>query len=76
MATIMFRTDGESERALVTLTANGRSASAAIRDSLIHEAQRQDDERLRAEVVALGADSEDVAEAGRVIEALEPLRAW
>ncbi len=76
MATIMFRTDGESERALATLTANGRSASAAIRDSLIHEAPRQDDERLRAEVVALGADSEDVAEARRVIEALEPLRAW
>lgn len=55
-ATITFRPDDESERALAALTADGRSASAAIRDALVHEAQRQDDERLRAEAVALAAD--------------------
>ncbi len=75
MTTITFRPDDESERALAVLTADGRSASAAIRDALVHEAQRQDDERLR-EAVALAADPDDVAEARRVIEDLEPLRAW
>ncbi len=74
--TITFRPDDESERALATLTADGRSASAAIRDALVHEAQRREDERLRAEAAALAADPDDVAEARRVLEDLEPLRAW
>jgi hypothetical protein len=32
--------------------------------------------RLRAEAAALAADPEDVAETRRVLEDLEPLRAW
>ena len=76
MATITFRPDDESERALAILTADGRSASAAIRDALVHEAQRRNDERLRAEAAALAADPEDLAEVRRVLEDLEPLRAW
>lgn len=76
MVTITFRPDDDSERALAALTADGRSVSAAIRDALVHEAQRQEDERLRAEAVALAADPEDLAEARRVLEDLEPLRAW
>jgi len=86
MTTITFRPDDESERALAALTADGSSASTAIRDALVHEAlvhealvheaQRQDDERLRAEAIALAADPDDVAEARRAIEDLEPLRAW
>jgi len=55
---------------------DGRSASAAIRDALVHEAQRREDERLRAEAAALAADPDDIAEARRVLEDLEPLRAW
>lgn len=76
MPTITFRPDDESERALAALTADGRTVSAAIRDALVHEAQRHHDERLRAEAVALAADPNDVAEARRVIAELEPLRAW
>ncbi|MGH3907339.1 MAG: hypothetical protein ACRDTE_24655 [Pseudonocardiaceae bacterium] len=76
MATITFRPDDESERALAVLTADGRSASAAIRDALVHEAQRRNDERLRAEAAALAADPDDLAEVRRVLEDLEPLRAW
>jgi hypothetical protein len=76
MPTITFRPDDESQRALAALMADGRSASAAIRDALVHEAQRQEDERLRAEAIALAADPDDVAEARRVLEDLEPLRAW
>ncbi len=76
MAPITFRLDEESERALAVLTADGRSVSVAIRDALVHEARRLTDERLRAEALALVADPEDVAEARRVLEDLEPLRAW
>ena len=76
MPTVTFRPDDESERALATLTADGRSVSAAIRDALIHEAQRLAEERIRAEATTLAADPEDVAEARRVLEDLELLRAW
>jgi hypothetical protein len=38
--------------------------------ALVHEAQRLADKQLRAEAVALAADSNDVAEARRVIEEL------
>jgi len=76
MATITFRPDEESERALAALTADGRSVSAAIREALVHEARRLADERMRAEAIALAADPEDVAEARQVLEDLEPLRAW
>jgi hypothetical protein len=76
MATITFRPDDESARALAALTADGRSVSTAIRDALVHEAQRLESERLRAEAIALAADPEDLAEARRVLEDLEPLRAW
>lgn len=50
--------------------------SAAIRDALVHEAKRLEDERLRTEAAGLAADPEDVAEARRILEDLEPLRAW
>jgi len=76
MTTITFRPDDESERALAALTAGGRSASAAIREALVHEAQRLQDERLRAEAVALAVDWNDAVEARLVIEDLEPLRVW
>lgn len=38
MPTITYRPDDESARALAVHTADGRSASAAIRDALIHQA--------------------------------------
>ncbi|WP_033438321.1 hypothetical protein [Saccharothrix sp. NRRL B-16314] len=76
MGTITFRPDGEAERALATLTANGRSASAAIRDALLLAAKVQRAGELRAEALALAADPDDVAEARAVLADLEPLRAW
>jgi hypothetical protein len=76
MASITFRPDPESERALQELTADGSSASAAIRDALISAAQARAAQRLRDEAIALSADAEDVAEMRRVLADLEPLRAW
>ncbi|MGH3854772.1 MAG: hypothetical protein ACRDR6_15010 [Pseudonocardiaceae bacterium] len=76
MATITFRSDDESARALAALTADGTSASAAIREALVHEAQRHEEARLRAEAIALARDPTDAAEARQVLADLEPLRAW
>jgi hypothetical protein len=76
MATITFRPDDESARALAALTADGTTVSAAIREALIHEAQRREAARLRAEAIALAQDPADAAETRQVIADLEPLRAW
>jgi Arc/MetJ-type ribon-helix-helix transcriptional regulator len=76
MGTITFRPDQEAEQALERLTADGRSASAAIREALLLAAKVQQAEALRQEALALAADPDDVAEARAVIEDLEPLRAW
>jgi hypothetical protein len=76
MATITFRPDDESARALAALTADGTTASAAIREALIHEVQRRTAVRLRAEAIALAQDPVDAAEARQVLADLEPLRAW
>ncbi|QQQ77619.1 hypothetical protein IOD16_03630 [Saccharothrix sp. 6-C] len=75
MGTITFRPDTETERALERLTADGRSASAAIREALLLAAKVQQAEALREEALALAADPDDVAEARAVLADLEPLRA-
>ena len=76
MGSITFRPDPESERALNELTADGTSASAAIREALINAARARAQQRLRAEAMALAADPDDVAEMQRVQADMEPLRAW
>jgi hypothetical protein len=76
MTSITFRPDPESERALRELTADGTSASAAIRDALINAARARTQQRLRDEATALASDPDDMAEARRVLADMEPLRAW
>ncbi|MFE2751168.1 hypothetical protein ACFXGA_04110 [Actinosynnema sp. NPDC059335] len=76
MGTITFRPDTETEQALATLTSDGRSASAAIREALLLAAKVRQAEELREEALALAADPDDVAEARAVLADLEPLRAW
>lgn len=76
MSSITFRPDPESERALQELTADGTSASAAIREALIASARSHAEQRLRAEATALAADPEDTAEMRRVLADMEALRAW
>jgi hypothetical protein len=75
MSTISFRPDDRTERALAELTADGRSVSAAIRDAVLAAAWAKRRERLRAEALALAADSEDLAEARAVQADLGQLRA-
>lgn len=75
MSTITFRTDDATDDALASLTADGRSASSAIRDALLSAARQQRADRLRAEAEALAADPADVAEARAVLADMAALRA-
>ncbi|KAA2265250.1 hypothetical protein F0L68_05265 [Solihabitans fulvus] len=76
MGTITFRPDDETERALAELTADGRSVSVAIREAVLAAAHAHEDDRLRAESLALAADPGDIAEVRAVLADMEPLRAW
>lgn len=75
-ATITFRPDSEVERALALLTADGTTTSDAIRAAIVASAQRHASALLRDEAAALAADQADRAEAARVLQDLETLRAW
>lgn len=75
-ASITFRPDAEARRALDELVEDGSPVSAVIRDALVEAADRRRRERLRAEVAALAADPEDLAEMKRVREEMDSLRAW
>ncbi len=74
--TITFRTDEDAERALALLTADGTPVSTAVRAALVETAERHARADLRREAVALTADEDDRAEAARVLQEMETLRAW
>ena len=75
-AAISVRLDDEAEQALRTLEAAGLTSSEAIREALVHAAQRlRRSSELAAEVAALDADPDDVAEMQAVSELMESLRA-
>lgn len=76
MATITFRTDAEVDGALRDLGGESGDRSQVIRDAILAMWRRQQDDRLRAEALALSADEADVAEARRVQTEMESLRAW
>ncbi len=73
---ISVRLDDEAEQALRTLEAAGFTRSEAIREALVHAAQRlRRSSELAAEVAALDADPDDAAEMQAVNELMESLRA-
>ena len=75
-AAISVRLDDEAEQALRTLEAAGLTRSEAIREALVHAAQRlRRSSELAAEVAALDADPDDVAEMQAVSKLMESLRA-
>ncbi|OYN84016.1 hypothetical protein [Parenemella sanctibonifatiensis] len=75
-ATISFRPDDETTRALNTLTADGTTISTAVRTAIVEAAARHAKQRLRAEAKSLAADPDDRAEAAQVLHDLESLRTW
>jgi hypothetical protein len=74
--TITFRPDEDAQRALAILTADGTTASSAVRSALIDAARTRARQQLRAEAEELATDAADRAEAAQVLRDMETLRAW
>jgi Arc/MetJ-type ribon-helix-helix transcriptional regulator len=72
--TISVRLDDEAARALDHLTANGRSKSDAVRDSLLAAARLDVLEQARLETEAIAADEADRREKAEVLALMESLR--
>lgn len=74
--TLTVRTDPEVERALASLTRDGRSRSAAARAAILDAERAQRRDRLRAEAEALRDDPDDRAASQALASEMEALRAW
>jgi Arc/MetJ-type ribon-helix-helix transcriptional regulator len=76
MSTLTIRTDSEVERALESLTRDGRSRSEAVRSAILAADREQRRARMRAEAEALRNDPDDVAAAQELAAEMEAIRAW
>ncbi len=75
-ATITFRPDADSQRALEILTADGTSVSTAVRSALIQSARARAANRLRTEAGQLAKDENDRKESLQVLRDMDTIRAW
>ncbi|MGH3187829.1 MAG: hypothetical protein ACRDPY_06610 [Streptosporangiaceae bacterium] len=76
MSTLTIRTDPEVERALESLTRDGRSRSDAVRSAILVADREQRRARMRAEAEALRNDPDDVAASQELAAEMEAIRAW
>jgi Arc/MetJ-type ribon-helix-helix transcriptional regulator len=76
VSTLTIRTDDELERALASLTSDGRSRSDAARAAILAAEREQRRARMRAEAEALRDDPEDVALSRLLAAEMDELRAW
>lgn len=76
MATLTIRTDPEVERALDTLTRQGRSRSEAARAAILEAERAHRRARLRAEAESLRNDPDDVAASRALAAEMDAVRAW
>ncbi|MCK0111506.1 hypothetical protein MWU75_05065 [Ornithinimicrobium sp. F0845] len=76
MSTLTIRTDPDVERALTSLTSEGRSRSEVARTAILEAARAQRRARLRAEAESLRNDPEDVAASRQLAEEMDAIRAW
>jgi hypothetical protein len=75
-ATITFRPDDDTARALEILTQDGTPVSVAVRSALLAAARERARAQLRSEAARLAADDQDRAEAAQVLRDMDALRAW
>ncbi len=76
MSTLTIRTDPDVERALDSLTRDGRSRSEAARAAILEAERAQRRARLRAEAEALRNDPDDVAASRQLAAEMDATRAW
>ena len=75
-ATITFRPDEDTARALEVLTRDGTPVSTAVRSALLAAAGELARAALRGEAEQLANDEQDRAEAAQVLRDMAALRAW
>lgn len=76
MATLTIRTDPTVERALESLTYDGRSRSEVVRAAILEADRVHRRARMRAEAEALGDDPSEVAASRRLAAEMDAARAW
>ena len=76
VSTLTIRTDAQVERALRSLTSDGRSRSEAARSAILDAERTYRRARLRAEAERLRNDPADVAASRELTAEMEAIRAW
>jgi hypothetical protein len=74
MTVVNFRTDGDAQRALDELTADGTTVSAAIRQALLDSVVMRKRARMRLESLEVVDDPADLAESRAILAHMEQLR--
>lgn len=76
MTTVSLRTDPEVDKAFDVLGVTSGNRSRIMRQAILDAAENKIREQHRADADRLGNDPEDLAEATRIQEDLDDLRAW
>lgn len=76
MATLTIRTDSEVEKALESLTSDGKTRSEAAREAILAAGRAHRRAALRAEAERLRDDADDVTASRELAEDMESIRAW
>jgi Arc/MetJ-type ribon-helix-helix transcriptional regulator len=76
MSTLTIRTDPEVEKALESLTRDGRSRSEAVRAAILAADREERRARMRAEAEAIRNDPDEAAASRQLTEEMETIRAW
>ena len=76
MSTLTIRTDEAVERALDSLTEDGRSRSDVVRAAILEAERARRRARMRAEADELRTDPGDVAASRELAAEMDDVRAW
>lgn len=76
MSTLTIRTDSEVERALESLTSDGRSRSEVAREAILAAGRARRRAALRAEAERLRGDPKDVAASRELAAQMDAISAW
>jgi Arc/MetJ-type ribon-helix-helix transcriptional regulator len=76
MGTLTIRTDAAVERALESLTREGRSRSEAVRSAILEAERAHRRARMRAEAEEVRNDPDEVVASQELMEEMDSIRAW
>jgi Arc/MetJ-type ribon-helix-helix transcriptional regulator len=76
MSTLTIRTDPEVEKALESLTRDGRSRSEAVRAAILAADREKRRARMRAEAETIRDDPDEAAASRQLTDQMDTIRAW